>query len=45
MSGDAPLTLARLAMTRLVRHDVTETLKSMQHAGEWRLWTGPQSFE
>ena len=45
MSGDAPLTLARLAVTRLLREDVSETMRSLVHGGEWRLWLGPQSFE
>ena len=45
MSGDAPLTLVRLAMTRLLREDVAETMRSVSRGGEWRLWLGPQSFE
>ncbi len=45
MSGDAPLTLARLVMTRVLRADAAETWRSLSRGGEWMLWTGPQSFQ
>ncbi len=45
MSGDAPLTLMRAVVARAVRHETAETMRVLQRGGEWRLWTGAQSFE
>jgi protease-4 len=45
VSGDAPITLVRWAMTRAIRQDVAETMRTLQRGGEWRLWTGAQSVE
>ncbi|HLE46683.1 MAG TPA: hypothetical protein VI818_00160, partial [Candidatus Thermoplasmatota archaeon] len=44
-TGDAPLTLARGLVARWLRADVAETMRMMQRGGEWRLWTGSESFE
>lgn len=38
-SGDAPLTIVRLAVYRYLRNDIATTLHSLQQ-GEMRLWTG-----
>ena len=45
MSGDAPLTLMRSVVARVFREDMAESMRVMQRGGEWRLWTGAQSFE
>jgi protease-4 len=45
MSGDAPLTLLRASVTRAIRADAAETMRTLQRGGEWRLWTGAQSVE
>jgi len=44
-TGDAPLTLLRGMMARWLRADVAETMRMVQHGGEWRLWTGSEAFE
>jgi protease-4 len=44
-SSDAPLTVARWAVTRALRQDLTETMRLIQRGGEWRLWTGSQTVE
>ncbi len=38
-SGDAPLTLTRLAINHWMRKDVAETSRLLG-VGDWRLWTG-----
>jgi protease-4 len=38
-SGDAPLTLARLAINHWMRADVAGTARLLQ-SGDWRIWTG-----
>jgi hypothetical protein len=45
MSGDAPLTFVRWAFARALRQEAMETMRLLQHGGEWRLWTGAQSIE
>lgn len=45
MSGDAPITLLRSAVTRALRQDVAETMRVVSRGGEWRLWTGAQPVE
>jgi ClpP class serine protease len=44
-TGDAPLTWLRGMMARWLRADIAETVRMMQHGGEWRLWTGSEAFE
>lgn len=44
-TGDAPLTWVRGLIAQRLRADLTETMRMMQHGGEWRLWTGSESFE